>query len=182
MILTESEEATARTEYNRMLSEFAKFCGLQNPKKYDEWYRRGAIDFPKLLEVDGVVSVGVDWEQNRIIVLTEMVIAFDKRDARKELGEYIVFLDPFNKTFTFENVTEGAESSCGTYMYPHPHIHYDGEMCITTGRMEIITAMIDARYSISMTVIMAALRMRYNEGTFEGPYITLERWPTKELE
>lgn len=181
MVLTEAQERAAREEYNRMFGEFAKFCALTNPKEYDGWYRRGAVDFPRLLEVDGVAAVGIDWEQNRLVVLTEMVVAFDKRDARKELGEYIVYFDPIKKSFHFENVTGGAESKCGMYRFPHPHIHYNGEMCIASGRMEIITAMIEARYSVAMTIIMAALRMRYNEGTFGGPYIALEQWPTTEV-
>ena len=168
-----------RTQLETVRMEFAKFCALTNPDEHDAWYKRGLEDFPRLLSIDGVTGVGIDWQSNRLLVSTELIVAYDKRDDRKEIGEFIVFFDPFNKQFTFENVSGGLLSDCGGYHHAHPHIS-NGEMCITTGRAEIIHGMIDARYSVSMRIILAALRMRENEGYFGHPYHPLERWPTKE--
>ncbi len=173
-----SPPPAAPAEFSPFHQEYAKFCAYINPAMFEEWFRRGLEDLPRLVAVAGVGHIGFEWHRNCMLVLTEPLDAQSPNGTLHEIGEIMVCFNPKEKRVSYENMTHPCFNAERTVVYAHPHI-LNGTLCSSAGEM-IMQSMMDARFASAMTTIVRCIRMRRTEIGVNTAYKDIEHWPVKE--
>lgn len=157
--------------------QYAHFCAMGDERQYyKRRYARGLDDFARLVLIEGVEQIGIDWQNVVLFVGTACIDAWIQEDIPHELGHYIISIAQNPSRYTISNVTRTIND------FAHPHAMQGGPFCMADGNTFVMTAIADGILSDAISILMTALRMRPGTVQIGSPYpsAALEHWPLKQ--
>jgi hypothetical protein len=162
-----------------MNEQYAHLCALAHAKQYDARYAAGLEDYERIISIDGLVQIAINWQDKLLLAGTECVEVACNTDEGKSrgwvrvIGHFIVTFDLAARSYALENLSPNNG-------HPHPHAHKDAKvLCMTNGNNAVHSALTDGLPSIAMDLLMRALRMREGTVSTVGPPRPLREWPLK---
>ena len=160
-----------------MGEQYALLCAIGNLDEALGRYDSGLQDFARLLHIDGVTRVAIDWSRPALLVGTDCIDVIDESGILRELGHYVISFLPKEKAYTVENVTRTVD------MCAHPHAMQGSSFCMSTGSEQVRISIADGRYSTATAILVQALKMRQGHVEVGVAYGSgqLGKWPIKEV-
>jgi hypothetical protein len=153
--------------------QYAHWCAMAEPEEYDRRYRAGLEDFLRLISIDGVEAIGINWENAMLSIGTASIRATDSQGQQRVLGHYLIIISGKPAGYKLESLTPVDG-------YAHPHASQFGEFCMSSGNLVIKKSIIDGKCSVAVTVLMRALKYDPDNVLRGSSYKSLNQWPLAE--
>lgn len=156
--------------------QYAHFCALGFPDDYESRYKEGLVDFLRLIQIDGIESIGINWEVPELLIGTELIEVTDKSGNVRVLGHYMIHF-----TFHGYKLANLTPLVANGSLYAHPHANQSNSFCMHNGSELMQVHVCNGVYAVPTQVIMTSLRMRSGTVTLLSPYsaAALENWPER---
>lgn len=154
----------------------SKFAGKQEPTSL-------IIDLQNLMAMPEITHITFS-ENNQglemLLATTHVHLLEPLTNLEYSIGRFVVRINRRAKYVVYTNIDGGlCELHDGIMktVFHHPHINYQGIMCVTQGKEELLEHLCDGKMYDAARIIV---RMLWTIDSFPFPDARLEHWPLKE--
>jgi len=158
------------TKVEKTRRDYATLCGATATTESvrDMRIKKGYVDFLRIVSDPRIEEILVDLKKLVLHVGTAPVILTDLEGKKRLIGQFIVSMIAAPAKFEFQNVN----NPLGSGEALHPHIYEGGNICMSKGTQESLTAIVDGNFFFATGMLVTALNTLSS-----SPLKVVTSWP-----